>query len=86
MNVFGFIGVASLTLGFLMFWFRDRASRVFCRLGKFVFYVFCWIKPVNALVNFVYDEQKGPVRFGILGTIFIAQGGFALGLAAAFKN
>ena len=41
---------------------------------------------MNALVNFVYDEQKGPVRFGILGTIFIAQGVFALGLVAAFKN
>ena len=58
MNVFGFMGVVLLTLGFLMFWFRDPASRVFCRLGKFVFDVFRWIKPVNALVNFVYDEQK----------------------------
>ena len=86
MNVFGFIGVASLTLGFLMFWFRHPASRVFCGLGKIVFCVFRGIKPVNDLVHFVYDERKGPTRFAILGTVFVVQGIFALALAAALKG
>jgi hypothetical protein len=63
---------------------RNPISVAFCRLGKFVYYIFRPIKPINALVNAVYDEKRAPRRFSLLGLVFVAQVVFILLLEGAF--
>lgn len=81
-----FIGAGSILIGIIMVVLRHPIAIAFCRLGKFVFFIFRPIKPINALVNFVYDEKKGPSRFSLLGLVFVAQGAFLLLLLVFFST
>ena len=81
MNPLVFLGAGSVLVGLVMVILRRPVSTVFCRLGKFVFFIFRPIKPINDLVNFVYDETKAPRLFVLLGLVFLVQGFLLLILA-----
>lgn len=81
MHALVFLGAGSVLVGLVMVMLRHPVSTVFCRLGKFVFFIFRPIKPINDLVNFVYDEKKAPKIFILLGLVFLMQGVVVLLLA-----
>ncbi len=65
----------SLVLGLLMILFNRWGGIAFCKLGRFVFYIFKPIPFIWNIVVEVYNPDKAPKRFVILGLVFVAQAG-----------
>ena len=75
MDTMYLIAAPSLVLGLLMIFFNRRGGIAFCKLGRFVFYIFKPIPLVWNIVAEVYNPIKAPKRFVILGSVFVVQAG-----------
>ena len=74
-------GIVIFFLGIIMIVFRKSLSHVFCRLGKRVFDSAPEIMKANPIINQneinkIYNEEKAPYAFLVLGIINIIQGPF----------
>ncbi len=75
MNPLSIIAAISLIVGLLMIIFSRWGGIAFCKLGRIVFFIFKPIPWFWTVVTEVYNPNKAPKRFKILGVVFVAQAG-----------
>ena len=68
-----FIGAITLLVGLVMIGFRQVVGVAFCRMGRWIWAPFEDVPGLDAMIERVYDEQRAPRIFLMLGIVNVAQ-------------
>jgi hypothetical protein len=74
-NEIQIFSLISIVIGILMIFFNKAGGIAFCKIGKRV-HQNNPIKEMTPMMEKIYNEKDAPVKFKMLGIVFIIQGIF----------